>query len=148
MPSPSSKYRGQGFYTATILVPITLPSNKSFVPTFHSCIISRVYSLDLRLGLHSVTLMAPSLDVEVPIQVSVAPSPEAQRRASLVEQQEAMDETDADDLFLPQAASSMGDHLVGHGGVGSNLSYGREDSPPQYEAIPQRGVSRGVRVLG
>ena len=148
IPAPSSKYRGQGFYTATILVPITLPTNKSFVPSFHSCIISRIYSLDMRLGLHSVTLMAPSLDLEVPIQVSVAPSPEAQRRASLVEQQEAMDEMDADDLFLPHATSFMGDHLVGHGGVGSNLSYGREDSPPQYEAIPQRGVSRGVRVLG
>ncbi|OJJ53918.1 hypothetical protein ASPSYDRAFT_50689 [Aspergillus sydowii CBS 593.65] len=41
---------GTGGYTATLLVPVTLPKDKSFIPTFHSCLISRVYSLAFQLS--------------------------------------------------------------------------------------------------
>lgn len=88
------------FYTARVLVPITLPrqgdsndegppsSPKSpinrgskkiiFVPTFHSCIISRSYGLELGLSFHPVNssgnttnaLGSSSVNLLCPIQVS------------------------------------------------------------------------------
>ena len=54
------------FYTAKILVPISLPTNKSFVPSFHTCLLSRTYTLDLALASHS----APTLNLRLPIEVS------------------------------------------------------------------------------
>ena len=39
--TPSTAYRGKTFYTAHIAVPVTLPTTKNFLPTFHSCLISR-----------------------------------------------------------------------------------------------------------
>lgn len=38
------------YYTTSIAIPITLPRNRAFVPTFHSCLVSRVYSLDLSIS--------------------------------------------------------------------------------------------------
>ena len=70
MPSPSEAYHGKSFYTATILVPITLPrGNKLFTPTFHSCLISRIYTLDLQLSAHAPGIM-PTLSLKLPIQLS------------------------------------------------------------------------------
>ncbi|KAI9837072.1 MAG: hypothetical protein M1819_000721 [Sarea resinae] len=42
------------FYTTTVLVPLSLPKSKSFPPSFHSCLVSRVYVLDLVLAFHHV----------------------------------------------------------------------------------------------
>ena len=81
VPEPSSAYGGGSFYTAQMLVPVTLPAgNKVFVPTFHSCLISRVYALDLYLGIQSPspTMTAPSMHLKVPIQISCEANPNAQ----------------------------------------------------------------------
>lgn len=52
------------FHIATVEVPFKLPvADKTFIPTFHSCIISRAYSLRLVLG------GDVKLDVTVPLQV-------------------------------------------------------------------------------
>lgn len=70
---PSSAHMAKFFYTTQILVPITLPKScKVFVPTFHSCLISRVYSLGLHLWIQSPspTLTNPSIQLKVPIQIS------------------------------------------------------------------------------
>jgi hypothetical protein len=40
---------GRDRYTATLLVPITLP-RQNFIPTFHTCLISRVYTLLLKVA--------------------------------------------------------------------------------------------------
>lgn len=48
-------------YSATLLVPIK-GSHPLIIPTFHSCLISRIYTLDLQLKLHgarSIKLTAP-----------------------------------------------------------------------------------------
>lgn len=80
IPDPPSSHAAKSFYTAQILVPITLPKgSKVFVPTFYSCLISRVYSLDLYLGVHcpSPTVTAPSVHLKLPIQISSEGNPDA-----------------------------------------------------------------------
>ncbi|KAJ5730408.1 uncharacterized protein N7483_004916 [Penicillium malachiteum] len=51
--SPSASFSGDTYYTASLLIPVSLPNSKVFVPTFHSCLMSRVYSLDLNLTYHT-----------------------------------------------------------------------------------------------
>ena len=57
IPEPSCAYEtGSLFYTAKLPVPIALPTStgstrpKVFVPTFHSCIVSRTYSVELNIS--------------------------------------------------------------------------------------------------
>lgn len=104
-PDPSASYDPTlPFYTAKVLVPITLPTSTTseeqvrrgsnvsnsksastmrsrkvvFLPTFHTCIISRTYALELNLSFHPVTstgttsqtLGAPSVRIRTPIQIS------------------------------------------------------------------------------
>lgn len=72
-PTASSFYNGGVFYTTQILVPVTLPSSnnttKTFVPTFHSCLVSRTYALDLYLGTQAVG--TTNLHIKLPVQVSM-----------------------------------------------------------------------------
>lgn len=56
---------GKPFYTANLQIPIELPASKTFVPTFHSCLISRVYRLDLSIFTSTVT----SLTIKVPLWI-------------------------------------------------------------------------------
>ena len=69
-PSPSTNYKGQSFWTAEIVVPVALPKDKHFVPTFHGCLVSRTYSLGLSLGIHSAGVGFPSVDLKLPLQIS------------------------------------------------------------------------------
>lgn len=49
--SPGSKDMGL-VYTAPLIVPLELPMHKrTFLPTFHSCIVSRTYSLSLNISM-------------------------------------------------------------------------------------------------
>lgn len=71
------------FHTASIQVPITLPvDNKTFVPTFHSCIASRVYTVQL-----SVVVAAGSgsttINLTVPLQVAIESDLQPQYDAGL-----------------------------------------------------------------
>ncbi|KAL8762760.1 MAG: hypothetical protein Q9184_001300 [Pyrenodesmia sp. 2 TL-2023] len=87
IPDPSSSYKGDlPYYSAHLVVPITLPrkedgtgSNKIFVPTFHSCLLSRIYVLDLILSCltpdPSITI--PTMRLKLPIQISAEGSPDA-----------------------------------------------------------------------
>ncbi|KAL8713371.1 MAG: hypothetical protein Q9220_002570 [cf. Caloplaca sp. 1 TL-2023] len=86
-PSPSSAFKeGQIYYTAHVLVPITLPeksdgshNNKIFVPTFHSCLVSRIYALDFFLSCHTpgASVTDPSMHLKIPIQVSAEANADA-----------------------------------------------------------------------
>ncbi|RMZ05033.1 hypothetical protein D0860_06104 [Hortaea werneckii] len=71
-PQPSEHYKGKTYYTARLLVPLTLPNHKAFVPTFHSCLVSRQYALKLDLSISGTGGIAPSLDLKLPIQISQA----------------------------------------------------------------------------
>lgn len=51
-------------YTTELSVPIQIPT-KALVPTFHSCLISRVYTLELTL----MTNTSTSLSLKVPLQI-------------------------------------------------------------------------------
>lgn len=59
-------------YTASAVVPIILPKDKVFVPTFHSCWLSRIYSLDLGVSYHApnVNIMSSTVSLRIPIQVA------------------------------------------------------------------------------
>ncbi|KAL3491292.1 hypothetical protein BJX62DRAFT_205546 [Aspergillus germanicus] len=46
---PATETGAGASYIATLLVPVTLTKDKSFVPTFHACLISRIYSLSFQL---------------------------------------------------------------------------------------------------
>lgn len=101
-PCASSTYNASfPFYTAKVLVPVTLPNTSDgrqassrssvpslpspgssrkliFVPTFHTCIISRIYALELGLsfvpvnaqGNSSTALTTSSITLRTPIQIS------------------------------------------------------------------------------
>lgn len=70
----SASYAGSVFYTASIIVPITLPPGKAFVPTFHSCLISRIYALELCVSYQTpnANALASSVTLKIPLQVTSA----------------------------------------------------------------------------
>jgi len=114
--SPSSIYSGKVFYTAELIVPIALPTNKNFIPTFHTCLISRTYSLGLSLSVHG----GPSISLKVPIQLSAEGSTNsiASRRAS---EAAAVVANDVDAIFQPRI-------ITPHTSVISEM-------PPGYQPI-------------
>ena len=63
------------FYTASILVPITLPTDsctpKLFLPTFTSCTVSRSYDLKLSISYNSnrTSIFNPCIELRLPIQI-------------------------------------------------------------------------------
>jgi hypothetical protein len=66
------------FYTANVVVPISLPNPytsknpKVFVPSFHSCIISRTYTLELMINYRSpsANVTSPHITLKSPLQIS------------------------------------------------------------------------------
>lgn len=60
------------YYTATIILPITLPPSKGWLPTFHSCLVSRTYTLDCSLAVHvpGLGMPASNLVLTLPLQVA------------------------------------------------------------------------------
>ncbi|MCJ1339499.1 hypothetical protein MMC09_004789 [Bachmanniomyces sp. S44760] len=82
IPAPSASYAGKSFYTARFLVPVALPRCKTFVPSFHSCLISRIYVLDLVLTIQSTgrgsAVSNRNMHLKVPLQISSAGRPNAQ----------------------------------------------------------------------
>lgn len=129
IPTPSCSYAGKTFYTAQLLVPITLPQSKRvFVPTFYSCLISRVYYLDLCLGINapSATVTAPSLHLKLPIQISSEANPDARPSIS-AQEAEAIAAREANELLSPRSFVSPGIGSV----EGSRFS-GFEFPSPEY----------------
>jgi hypothetical protein len=110
IPGPSSSYvPGTAFWTARMPMSIRLPNKKhSFVPTFHSCLISRTYTLALSLSLQTAGL-GGSMDLRVPMQISAAPpienlSDPARRRESVASAQLNTDvEDDIHSFFAPRS---------------------------------------------
>ncbi|CAF9903570.1 MAG: hypothetical protein GOMPHAMPRED_000388 [Gomphillus americanus] len=87
-------------YTASILIPLTLPKNKSFVPTFHSCLVSRVYLLDLILGVNGGS-GGSSVHLKLPIQIASVGNPDARPQIS-AEEAAAIARREADGYFMPR----------------------------------------------
>lgn len=69
MSDQSSHYRT--FYTSSIQIPVTLPHGLDLIPTFHSCFVSRVYHLIIRLSFCAAMIGQSALCIEKPISVFV-----------------------------------------------------------------------------
>ncbi|KAF2731568.1 arrestin [Polyplosphaeria fusca] len=126
---PSKSYKpGSSFYTTEVVVPVALPLNKNFLPTFHSCLVSRVYALILHLGVAGPGVGEPSLHLKVPMQIAAEGSVDGieNARARSVEMSVARE---ADSMFVPRSV----------------VPPGAEDLPPQYVDFVS---GRGVEVVG
>lgn len=142
---------GEAYYTAHIIVPLTLPSSKhAWIPTFHTCLISRQYVLKLRLGLHS-SLLGSSMKLRVPIQITcegrTAPDPADLARSNSVVTQDGPDMDDADDFFEPRALRAPSETFVGRSRIGSQAPTDDHEAPPGYTAYAEaRGSRRAASV--
>ncbi|KAK8187488.1 uncharacterized protein BKA78DRAFT_298481 [Phyllosticta capitalensis] len=138
-PAASSTYTpGSTYYTATLLVPLELPPNKTFPPTFHSCLLSRVYRLDLSLSISATT----SLSLKVPIQISAAGSVEGnEERANRAEEAAALQRQ------LEEEESELAASLLGDADENDSTRTG-EAPPPTFEGIGAAERRRGSREEG
>lgn len=123
-PEPSGTY-----YAATVLVPITLPSHKTWVPTFHSCISSRIYQLDLSLKIHTPGTGVPASTVSLHLPVQIGATGNQTHRASLTAAEAAAELADADEYLRPRVIEVPIDGLIGN----SDLARVTSDLPPSYE---------------
>ena len=122
----TSTYKNGTFYTTQILVPITLPTNKNFIPTFHSCLVSRTYSLGLQFSAHG----SHSMNLKVPVQVCSEGSTTGieNARARSVEETEMRRAREADLWAQPPSFEEVT--------TPRNASVGaREELPPDYMAF-------------
>ncbi len=88
------------FHSAILQVPIKLPlDRKIFVPTFHSCIASRVYILQLTVML-SAGPISSTVNLSVPLQISV--EGDMQDNAGLPSFEMALEEAEVDALLRPR----------------------------------------------
>lgn len=138
IPEESKRYKGGEYYTARLVVPITLPTNKAFVPTFHSCLVSRLYVLKFDLGISSGGI-APSIEVKVPIQVtSDGLLDESLSRRNSVESAGAaeadVDVEDVSSFFEPRMMRVSGSAPAGRSRIGSQAPV--DDAPPGYSGVP------------
>jgi hypothetical protein len=71
LPQTQPQSTSQQQHTTTLQIPLSLPTDKKlFVPTFHSCLASRVYTVQLTL--HTSTRGATNtLSLVVPLQIAV-----------------------------------------------------------------------------
>ncbi|KAE8318222.1 hypothetical protein BDV41DRAFT_572220 [Aspergillus transmontanensis] len=65
----------RSYYTAFIVLPIVLPQPRIHIPTFHSCLISRTYSINLRLSYHTpkAALQSASTTIKIPLMLQYTP---------------------------------------------------------------------------
>ncbi|KAF1851393.1 arrestin [Cucurbitaria berberidis CBS 394.84] len=123
---PASKdYKHGSFYTTQILVPITPPMNKNFIPTFHSCLISRTYTLSLQFSLSS----GPSMHLKIPVQICAEGSDTGIENARARSVEETVFR-EAADVFLPRSVAPPSFDGRRNGSVEV-----RDELPPDYAAF-------------
>ncbi|KAF2277867.1 uncharacterized protein EI97DRAFT_374012 [Westerdykella ornata] len=137
IPTPAQDYKGGIFYTAAILVPIALPLNKNFLPTFHSCLVSRVYVLSLQLSLStpgsSAIVGSSTMSLRVPVQICAEGSDEGMANARVRAAEERVgEEMVEEEVFMRAMSLGLPPSVGGGGGV--------EEEPPEYGAV--RSVGR------
>ena len=122
-PPPPPDVSQTSIYTATILAPLTLPtsSTKTFVPTFHSCLVSRVYSLDFVLAVSGPGVQTAHVGLKVPVQIATQGN---QNARPVVSDEEAEAMREREDVARLIGASRRGSDPVDEGGG--------EVGPPGY----------------
>lgn len=77
-------------HEATVYVPLEVPADqKTFLPTFHSCLVSRVYAVQLRLNVGAANT---TVQLVVPVQVAVEATEEAMALSNEAEAAAEVDE--------------------------------------------------------
>ena len=120
---------GSEYYSATVLVPITVPSSKTWIPTFHSCIVSRTYSIDLNLTIHTPGSGVPSTNVSLHLPIQIAAEGNQNKRASLTAAEAAAELADAEEFLRPRVIEVPSPEHVGN----SVLAPAPSGLPPSYE---------------
>lgn len=129
---PSSEFIGGTYYTASLVIPVNLPHSKTFVPTFHSCLMSRTYSLELSLSYHTpgTNVLTPTISLRVPIQIVT----ESKNAGSIKsELGVVVTQAELDEFFSPRSVAPIVSEAV----IDVNLA------PPEYSDTT---VRRGVRA--
>ncbi|WPH04952.1 Hypothetical protein R9X50_00784900 [Acrodontium crateriforme] len=141
IPAPTATYKDGIYYTARLLVPINLPENKAFVPTFHSCLISRIYTLKLDLSLPAG--MGGNMDLKVPVQVSsqgndgdASPGRRESISSDLEQDIGSGDSHDSSQFFEPRMLRVPSATFIGRSNIGSSLPSTPLDSPPIGDDLP------------
>ncbi|KAK0115549.1 hypothetical protein ONS95_000174 [Cadophora gregata] len=138
--SPSEK--SSIYYTASIVVPITLPASKRWIPTFHSCITSRAYIIGFSLTIHTPGTGVPASTVNLHVPVQIAADANNDRRASLTDEEAAIElaAQEAEEYLRPRVLEVPREELIGRSVLGSATM----ELPPSYEDFaPRRVVDPG-----
>jgi hypothetical protein len=120
---------GSEYYSATVLVPITLPSTKTWVPTFHSCIVSRTYTIDLNLSIHTPGNGVPASNVSLHLPIQIAADGNQNERTPLTVDEAAAELADAEEFLRPRVIEVPSAEHIGN----SVLVPAASDLPPSYE---------------
>lgn len=139
---PSSEYKGKSFYTATILVPLALPMNKNLVPSFHTCLVSRVYGLHVGLSV-SGQAIGSSVTLKLPVQISSegsAGTVERRRQSTFVQQAQI----DADAAFEPRNMGPPPEAFLGQSQLPGAAPASNE--PPSYSFFDSAYSMRNASV--
>ncbi|KAB8304268.1 hypothetical protein EYC80_003684 [Monilinia laxa] len=130
------------YYTAEILVPVSLPSSKIWIPTFHSCIVSRIYSLDLTLSIHTPGAGVPASSVKICLPLQIAARGNRTAPVSLTAEEAAAELADANEYLRPRVIEIPREDLVENSFLRSSFTVPRPELPPSYEHTeePRRQV--------
>ncbi|KAE9368803.1 hypothetical protein N431DRAFT_470490 [Stipitochalara longipes BDJ] len=120
---------GSEYYSATVLVPITLPTSKTWIPTFHSCIVSRTYSIDLNLSIHTPGNGVPASTVALHLPIQVAADGNQNEQAPMTAAEAAAELADAEEFLRPRVIEVPNAAHIGN----SVLVPQASDLPPSYE---------------
>ncbi|KAK0742228.1 hypothetical protein B0T21DRAFT_126141 [Apiosordaria backusii] len=123
--SSKEKQKSPVYLTSTVDIPITLPTDKKvFVPTFHGCIASRVYTLSLSLNISTPsekkkkTNGGTRVNLTVPLQIAVE---QPGRAVAVGPELPTFEEAQADEHLRPrdtqQSNEQDGDRLPDYGEV-------------------------------
>jgi hypothetical protein len=120
---------GSEYYSATVLVPITLPSTKTWIPTFHSCIVSRTYTIDLNLSIHTPGNGVPASNVSLHLPIQIAADGNQNERTPMTVAEAAAELADAEEFLRPRVIEVPSAEHIGN----SVLVPAASDLPPSYE---------------
>ncbi|KAK3988533.1 hypothetical protein QBC44DRAFT_370984 [Cladorrhinum sp. PSN332] len=106
-----NKRKSPVYLTSTLDIPLDLPTDKkTFVPTFHSCIASRVYTLTLSIG---VSAKGASGQVSLTMPLQIAVEGPAAERAESTEGLPSFEEAAADEHLRPRVLQVPGEVPAG-----------------------------------
>ncbi|PQE33315.1 arrestin protein [Rutstroemia sp. NJR-2017a WRK4] len=126
----SKKVEDKIYYTAKILVPITLPSSKTWLPSFHSCIVSRTYSLDLTLSIHTPGAGVPASSVSLRLPVQIAAQGNRSAPVPLTAAEAAAELADANEYLRPRVIEVPSEAFVANSVLRTSAA---PELPPSYE---------------